>query len=202
MIALRFLMSVILFTSAPVAEPSPTLKTSISADEVKLYELIMEYRKANGLTKIHLSNSLTLVAQMHAKDLVENKPDLEKRCNAHSWSDQGSWSSCCYTADHKQSSCMWGKPRELTSYPGDGFEIAVGSSESAFDDYIITPQYALSAWKKSIHHDNVILNKSIWKSSNWNAIGVGIYKGFACVWFGREKDLEGEPNPPGSHQNR
>lgn len=168
-------------------------KTTTSADEMELYDLIMEYRKSQGLQVIPLSNSLTIVAQTHAKDLADNKPDLDKKCNAHSWSNTGSWSACCYTPDHAQSSCMWNKPKELTSYTGDGFEIAVGSSDPKYEAFVMTPQYAIEAWKKSIHHNNVIVNKDVWKSSKWNAIGIGIYKGFATVWFGEEVDADGEP---------
>ena len=168
-------------------------KTTISSDEIELYNQIMEYRKSKGLENIPLSNSLTIVAQTHCKDLVNNKPDLKNKCNAHSWSNKGEWSSCCYTSDHKEASCMWDKPKELTSYSGSGFEIAVGSSAPAFKDYVMTPDYAIRSWKKSFHHNNVIINNHIWKETKWNAIGVGIYKGFATVWFGMEVDLNGEP---------
>tara|TARA_R110001592_G_scaffold361382_1_gene671893 strand:+ start:614 stop:1162 length:549 start_codon:yes stop_codon:yes gene_type:complete len=168
-------------------------RTKISVDEIELYNLIMDYRKSKGLERIPLSNSLTIVAQTHCKDLANNKPDLKKKCNAHSWSANGKWSNCCYTPDHKEAECMWNKPNELTSYNGYGFEIAVGSSEPQFDDYIMTPEYAITSWKKSFHHNNVIINKDKWKDTKWNAIGIGIYKGFATVWFGKEVDSEGEP---------
>ena len=39
--------------------------------------------------------------------------------------------------------CMWNKPRELTSYIGDGYEIAYWSSEGA------TAAAALNGWKKA-----------------------------------------------------
>jgi hypothetical protein len=169
-------------------------KTTINADEVELYEILMSYRVAEGLGRIPLSNSLTIVAQTHCKDLVDNKPDIQKDCNAHSWSSKGKWSNCCYTEDHEQANCMWDKPKELTSYNGNGYEIAVGSSESDFADYVMTPKYALSAWQKSFHHNNVIINKDVWKDWKWGAVGIGIHKGFATVWFGAEADLDGEPN--------
>jgi uncharacterized protein YkwD len=194
MFGIKLLFSILLFATSPAIKSNEVTKTTVTTEEYKLYELITEYRKANGLKKIPLSNSLTRVAQTHCKDLVENKPDLREGCNAHSWSDQGAWTSCCYTADHRASNCMWKKPQELTSYQGYGFEIAAGSSQTEFNDFVMSPQYALSMWKKSIHHNNVILNRALWRSSNWNAIGVGIHKGFACVWFGKETDPEGEPN--------
>jgi len=163
-------------------------KTTISTEELKLYDLIMEYRQSEGLGRIPLSNSLTLVAQTHCRDLVENSPDAKKNCNAHSWSAKGDWSSCCYTPDHKKAECMWHKPKELTSYDGYGFEIAVWSSQPN-----LTAAEALDSWKESVSHNNVIINRNKWKKVNWKAIGVGIYKGYATVWFGRETDLDGTP---------
>lgn len=141
----------------------------------------MEYRKENGLPSIPLSPSLTLVAQQHAKDLVIYKPDTGK-CNMHSWSVHGKWTPCCYTKNHAQAKCMWFKPRELTTYQGYGYEIACGSS---VDLDAIT---ALSSWKSSPGHNAVILNKDIWSDHLWKAIGVGIYKNRAVVWFGEEPD--------------
>lgn len=190
---MRALLIIALFFPLLSLNSDQYTQTTITTDELALYNMIMEYRKAEGLETIPLSNSLTIVAQTHSKDLADNKPDLEKKCNAHSWSDKGKWSSCCYTSDHKQADCMWNKPKELTTYTGMGFEIAVGSSEPAFEDYVMTPEYALKSWKGSYHHNNVILNKDIWKDSKWNAIGIGIHKGFATVWFGKKEDPEGEP---------
>ena len=118
MFGLNILFSILLFTSVQTP-PVETVKTTISDAEYELYELIMDYRAKKGLKRIPLSNALTIVAQTHCKDLTENKPDLGKGCNAHSWSDQGSWSTCCYTPDHKASTCMWDKPKELTSYKSE-----------------------------------------------------------------------------------
>ncbi len=189
-----FITIIILSTSfsLPISK-SDVASTSLSVEELKLYNMIMEYRKSKNLPKIHLSKSLTFVAQEHCRDLVENKPDLKSECNTHSWSDKGKWSSCCYTSDHNKASCMWDKPRELTSYKGDGFEIACGSSDPKYGKFVMTADYALESWKKSVHHNNVIINEAIWKSSKWNAIGIGIKDGFAIVWFGKVLDEEGVP---------
>lgn len=159
----------------------------ISSEELKLYDIIHAYRKQKRLPKIPLSKSLTYVAQTHAKDLMENNLVTE-RCNLHSWSSKGKWSSCCYTNDHKQSACMWNKPRELTSYTSDGYEIAAFSSDG------ITPEEALNMWKKSQGHNQVLTNAGTWKSNKWNAIGIGIYKNYAVVWFGNTVDEEGAPD--------
>jgi len=165
----------------------------VSAEELKLYTKIMEYRKKLNLPVIPLSASLTHVAHEHCVDLHVNKPDLGEGCNAHSWSEEGDWTACCYTPDHKKAECMWSKPKELTGYTGFGFEIACGSSEPQYEGYVMTADYALESWKKSKGHNAVIINQTPWKGYSWNAIGIGIYKGFAVVWFGTQKD--GMPEP-------
>lgn len=159
---------------------------TLTKEEKELYDLLMDYRKQKGLAIIPLSPSLTTVAQTHVRDLADHKPDLGD-CNAHSWSSGGSWTACCYTPDHRASACMWNKPRELTVYPGNGYEISCGSNDCC-SDFVMTAAYALETWQKSSGHNAVITNTSIWHDRNWNAIGVGIYKGFAVVWFGEETD--------------
>lgn len=76
---------------------------------------------------------------------------------------------------------MWNKPRELTSYIGDGYEIAYWSSEGA-------TAAALNGWKKSRGHNAVIINQDIWKNVQWKAIGIAIRGEYAVVWFGKELD--------------
>jgi uncharacterized protein YkwD len=152
----------------------------LSGEEKKLYDLIMTYRKEKKLPAIPLSRALTFVAQTHAKDLVDNHPDKDK-CNLHSWSAKGKWKKCCYTDDHANAECMWSKPRELTSYQGNGFEISYWSSSDALADG------ALNSWKKSNGHNPVIVNSGIWKDA-WKAIGIGIQGSYALVWFGNEVD--------------
>ena len=153
----------------------------LTAEEEKLYSLIMEYRKEKGLPSIPLSKSLTKVAQAHVKDLHQNRPN-QNACNMHSWSSNGDWSSCCYTADHAKAQCMWDKPREMTNYKGNGYEIAYGAYGMN-----ATASGALAGWINSSGHHAVMINQGIWKSP-WNAVGIGIYEGFAVVWFGNEVD--------------
>ena len=166
---------------------SHSFSQNLSEEELKLYDLIMEYRKENNLPSIPISKSLTLVAQAHVTDLQNNHPD-QGSCNAHSWSSKGSWSSCCYTPDHVKAECMWSKPRELTSYPGNGYEIAFGSSDPRYKGFRPSAISALQSWKDSSGHNAVIINQGSWKDSQWNAIGIGLYGGFAVVWFGAEPD--------------
>lgn len=165
---------------------SQTTDTCVTKEEMKLYELIMAYRAENNLPKIPLSKSLSYVAHQHTWDLEVNQP-VNENCNMHSWSKKGPWSSCCYTSDHKQATCMWDKPKELTPYQGYGFEIVCGGGGE------MEAAIALSCWQESVHHNDVILNKDIWKKYTWNAIGISIYGGYAVIWFGFEKDETGEP---------
>ncbi len=173
---------------SPLPAPAPfvAVEHCITPEEVRLYELIMAYRKSKRLPTIPCSASLTKVAQLHVRDLAENQPD-QGDCNMHSWSDKGSWSSCCYTSDHAQANCMWRKPSELTEYKGIGYEISYGASWAS-----VTAEGALAGWKSSPGHNEVMINQGIWKEK-WNAVGIGIYKGYAVVWFGREKDPAGWP---------
>jgi hypothetical protein len=152
-----------------------------ATEEQKLYQLLMQYRKEKGLPAIPVSPSLTKVAQLHAADLQLHRPDTGS-CNLHSWSDKGTWTPCCYTDDHAQANCMWQKPAELTAYKLPGFEIAyvVSSGNVKATD-------ALATWKNSNAHNELIVNKGIWKKG-WQAIGIGIAGRYAVVWFGEVKE--------------
>lgn len=155
----------------------------VNSEESKLYDLIMEYRKANNLKSIPLSARLTLVAQTHAKDLAENyKFDPGNKCNPHSWSKNGKWTACCYTSDHKQAQCMWDKPKEIADYSGSGYEIAYYSSAGA------TAREGLEGWKLSPAHNPLLVNEGMWNKVEWKAIGIGIYGEYGIVWFGEVGD--------------
>jgi hypothetical protein len=157
----------------------------MTTEEIKLYNMIMEYRKTKKLGAIPLSAKLTLVAQTHAKDLAEHYEFSPKnKCNPHSWSGKGNWTACCYTNDHKKGSCMWDKPREIANYPGNGFEIAYYSSLGA------SAQEGLDGWKISPGHNPLLINTGTWSNVTWKAIGIGIYKEYGVVWFGEVADDE------------
>lgn len=163
--------------------PTDRVTACLSAEEKKLYDLIMEYRKEKKLEAIPLSENLTYVAQAHAHDLVDHyKFDVKNNCNPHSWSSKGKWSSCCYTNDHKKSSCMWDKPKELTDYPGNGYEILYYSSAGA------TAKEGLDGWKVSPGHNPLLINSGAFANAKWRAIGIGIYGSYGMVWFGEEPD--------------
>jgi len=155
----------------------------ISPEEKKLYDLIMTYRKSKKLKSISFSTKLTQVAQTHVRDLSENySMSNSEVCNPHSWSTKGSWTPCCYTSDHKQAQCMWDKPKEIAGYESSGYEIAFYSSAGAM------AADGLEGWKKSSGHNPLLINSGDWKNVEWKAIGVGIYKEYAVVWFGQLAD--------------
>ncbi|HRI09071.1 MAG TPA: CAP domain-containing protein [Nannocystaceae bacterium] len=154
-----------------------------TAEAGELVALVNAYRAEKGLPAIPASPSLCTVGQTHVVDLQANAPHTEPGCNLHSWSDQGSWTPCCYTPDHAQAMCMWVKPQELTVYPGFGYENAASGVGS--------PSQALDAWKASGPHNDVILNQGIWADHPWKAIGAGLHEGYAVLWFGEESDPAG-----------
>lgn len=169
-----------LLSLQPLYATKDRISVSLSTEETKLYELIMSYRASYNLPSIPLSPALTYVAHTHVRDLAAYPPTGE--CNLHSWSEHGEWTPCCYTSDHAQAQLMWNKPRELTTYTGAGYEIAFYNSAGA------TAVSALEGWKQSHGHNTVIINQGKWNVKTWKAIGIGIYKNYAVVWFGEEPD--------------
>ncbi|MBL6446884.1 CAP domain-containing protein [Fulvivirga sp. 29W222] len=162
---------------------SATADICVSSEEQKLYNIINEYRAKKKLKPIPFSAKLTKVAQIHAKDLSDYYNfDPSNECNPHSWSKNGMWSSCCYTNDHKMAKCMWDKPKEIAAYDSPGYEIAYYSSVGA------NAEEGLQGWQKSPGHNPLLINSGMWKQAEWNAIGIGIYKEYAVVWFGQLKD--------------
>lgn len=164
-------------------QKQPNDEVCLSEEEKKLYELIMAYRKSKKLKPIPFSAKLTQVAQAHVRDLTDHFDYANRgECNPHSWSDHGTWTSCCYTSDHKLASCMWDKPKEINGYSGTGFEIAYYSSGGA------NAEEGLEGWKKSPGHNPLLINSGDWGKLEWKGIGVGIYGQYGVVWFGDAED--------------
>ncbi len=149
----------------------------------EIVDLLNEYRMENNLDPIPCSPSLMTVSETHVWDLYDHQPHGPAECNLHSWSDQGSWTPCCYTSDHAQAACMWNKPSELTVYSGSGYENAAAGASS--------PAGALSMWKNSSGHNAVMLNEGIWAGRTWRAVGAALYQGYAVLWFGEQTDPDG-----------
>ena len=169
----------LLFTSFTDYTSSAEGNVCLSQEEKKLYDLIMDYRKSKKLKPIPYSPKLTMVAQAHVRDLMDNYDYADRdNCNPHSWSDKGTWSACCYTSDHAKASCMWDKPKEIAGYTGNGFEIAYYSSAEA------NAQEGLDGWKKSPGHNPLLINSGTWSKLEWKGVGIGIYGNYGVVWFG------------------
>lgn len=165
-------------TSTSSGGPPPT---GCGADGIALIDAINAYRMQNGLSAIPASSSLCIVAETHVNDLRDHAPHQEPGgCNLHSWSDQGSWTPCCYTPDHNQAQCMWMKPSELAGYNSSGYEISYAGGNN--------PSSAVNSWSNSSGHRNVILNQDIWTNYDWQAIGAAQHDGYAHVWFGTLAD--------------
>eukprot|EP01079_Euglenida_sp_SAG-EU17-18_P006044 gene6044-1080_t len=147
-----------------------------------LVEAVNDYRQSVGLARVPYSPSLQTTAELHVQDMVANYASLPDECNLHSWSGASSqWTYCCYTSDHAQAECMWSKPREVSEYTGNGYEISYATSGKA------TTAGALSAWQTSSGHHDVILNRGIW-DKEWKGMGAAMSGGYAVVWFGHAKD--------------
>ena len=172
-------------STPPPGVPPPAVP-GISARSLDLANTINNYRVQNGLPAVPISKSLTHVAETHARDLRDS-PSVPPSCNAHSWTNKGPWSPCCYTADHAQSKCMWEKPAELTPFKATGFEIAIGVPGQVAG-YVLNSQNALELWKGSPLHHEVILNRGTWEKTTWRAMGAGIVDSHACVWFADQVD--------------
>lgn len=192
--------------AAVVASPLLQACTTKGVEAIFTYlgdlsNLINDYRKDNGLSEIPLSSSLLVVALKHVIDL--NTYHYDKTCGGnsndikdwdiHAWSKNGAWSGkngegtwkgCCFdpAGGSINNSCMWDKPKEITGYPDNGFEIA------HWESGVATAKSALNSWKGSKGHNDVILNKDVWAGYTWKAIGAAYSGNYACAWFGATAD--------------
>jgi len=158
----------------------------LSNDEYRLYEMINAHRVLNGLKEIHLSASLSYVARTHVIDLYTNHPDTSI-CNLNSWSDKGSWTPCCHNKYVPQEECIRNKPKELTNYSGEGYELTYAE---VFDTRADT---VFKFWSTIDEANAFLLNEGPWKKKNWRAMGIGIYKSYAVVWMGQKTDVLAAP---------
>lgn len=179
--------------SQPTTREGPEVPAGfcISTLEMKLYNIINEYRYRFDLLPIPLSKSLCFVASTHVKDLFFHHPD-QTPCNFHSWSDKGQWKPFCYPRDENKKNSVWDKPKELTKYKGKGYEIVYWENNPVSIDSIIP------FWKSIDYFNSFLMNAGKWESKKWNAIGIAIYENYAAAWFGEIPDTNGEPNICGS----
>jgi uncharacterized protein YkwD len=159
-----------------------------SGRAMELYNEIMRSRASRGLPKIPLCGHLNTVAAMHVADMQAHLKAMGPRCNLHSWSSKsdGRWTPCCFTGQPgrpAESACMWNKPRELSGYKGNGFEIS-----HVMNGGPASPKSAVQGpfgWMNSPPHRDVMLNAGPWRD-RWGAVGVGISQNYAVAWFGKE----------------
>jgi|GEM_PF-2044074 len=161
----------------------------LDAEETQLYQRINQYRAQHGLPPIPLSPSLNRVANRHVRDMAENLRQF-----THAWSD------CPYDPNQASSyPCMWNAPQRLgTAYPSIGYESAHGGPAG----YQATAVSAMQDWQASSYHNDMLINRGMWQSRQWQAIGLAIYQNYAVLWFGEVPDPVGEaptiaqPPPP------
>ena len=158
----------------------------LTKEEYRLYSIINEYRAKQGLSIIPVSRSLCYVAKIHARDLFFNRPDTGF-CSLNSWSDKGKWTACCHSKYTPNPSCIVNKPVELTNYAGEGHEICYWDSEA------LQPDTVFKFWLSIEPARMLLLNQEKWSNFSWNAMGVGLYKGYASVWVGGIRDTLPEP---------
>lgn len=171
------------FAQKSVDQKSVTDTSSVlTAEELHLLGMLNDFRVRSGLTSIPHSPSLSKVAAIHAADLIFYKP-AEKGCTLQSWSDSGNWRPCCALKDKAGMECMKSKPKELTSYGGDGYELVYWTDEQAVADD------AASMWLRTTASQDMILNRGKWAKLKWKACGVAIREGYVLLWLGDKPDV-------------
>ncbi|CAF3919757.1 unnamed protein product, partial [Rotaria sp. Silwood1] len=174
-------------------ETKSSLFYGMDAKEKDIFTRINQHRRQYGLPSLEPSVNLAYVAHTHAVDVVENSPDVNGG-NMHSWSNKGKWKPVTYTPDHRYGQLMWSKPSEISNYKFNGFEISFGPSNRLRETSTVNPTEAVNCWKNSPGHNAVMVQQGIFHHPPMKAMGVGVYKGYACVWFGQEKDTFPAPS--------
>lgn len=177
------------------------INTPLSAKEKELARLVNEYRVSKGLKPMPVSKSLTYVARTHNKDQIQHfRLDLKDsrglKANSHSWSKYGNWTPMNFTEDHKYDEYMWNKPKELTNFKVNGYEIAhynyIDNELDFKTNLNAIPKDSLNGWKRSPGHNDVIVGNNGWDTLS--VMGVSIHGNFADIWFADETN-----DPAGFH---
>jgi cell division septation protein DedD len=171
---------------------SDTIAYELTQDESILFNMINDMRRQNMLPSIPLSKDLCIVAQTHIADLIKMKPQ-EKGCSLHSWSGAGKWTACCNTKEVFGIQCMKSKPREITGYAGDGYELIYWGEDNAI------PAEAAALWRDVEASSDMILSRAKWSNYQWRALGVGIKGGYAILWLGDSVSSD-KPGKPAGNQ--
>jgi hypothetical protein len=158
----------------------------ISVAEEKFAATINQFRKANRLSEIPLSVSLSYVAKTHVADLQLNRPDT-CICTTGSWSNKGIWKACCYNSYLHKPECTWEKPKELTNYSFRGYEIVY------MEESILKPDSVVSLWFKIPEIVDFLLGRGTHSDKKWSAMGIGIGENYLSLWLGQRPDPNGKP---------
>lgn len=181
-----FLVLILLFSVKLFGQHRIPSGYCMTQEEQELAEAVNKIRIKHGKKPIKLSVSLAFVARTHVKDLETNHPDTSV-CNLSSWSNKGKWTPVCYNPYVVDRKAMWDKPRELTRYPYNGYELA-----GYMQNGIIVDSLA-ELWDTLWQSMDMILTEGRWSKKSWMAMGVGIDGNYASVWFGQREDREGTP---------
>jgi hypothetical protein len=184
-----FLLFLILFLVFQARAGEMSVQTSVndsvaievSQDEIILYNMINDMRRQGKMQPIPLSSDLCIVAHTHIEDLIKWKPQ-EKGRSLQSWSNSGNWTSCDDPKDPSGIKCMKSKPKEITGYPGNGYELIFWGEDKA------TPADAADLWQQVEASSDMILCRGKWKGFQWKALGVGLKDGYAVLWLGDKID--------------
>lgn len=162
-------------TSEEILRAANCLGDGWEPEEEQLYQMINAYRTQQGLPTIAQSPSLTLIANRHILDMTHNIGHL-----SHSWSD------CPYDpSDRRTFVCSSRVAQRLgTKYRGKTYENAHYNARGA------TANSAFNGWQNSPSHNALISNLGNWRDNRWRAMGIGIYRQYAVLWLGEERDPE------------
>lgn len=179
------LLSLFLIVGA-FAQSHGTDNFCITTAELKFAESVNKFRRSYRMAEIPLSSALSFVAKTHVADLQLNRPDTSI-CSPASWSDKGTWKSCCYNSYLHRPECMWDKPKELTKYAFRGYEIVY------FEENLLQPEMVADLWFSVPDVVDFILGKGAHSDKKWAAMGVGIGENYLSLWMGQRHDPAGKP---------
>jgi hypothetical protein len=165
-------------TGAKIFSEKSCAGDDLTAQEKELYKIVNEYRAKNNLPPIALSNPLSVVANRHLLDLINNIKSLSH-----------GWSNCPYDIKNQSTwNCLFESPKRLNvGYSGSSYENLYRNLNG-----VATPVLALEAWKKSEMHNSLILNLNMWKDTKFDAFGIAISGNYAALWFGSTGGISSE----------
>lgn len=149
---------------------------AVAKEELELVRIINDYRQANDLPALSLSEPLSIVANRRLIDLKLNVKKLTH-----------SWSNCVYDIkDEATWTCVLDAPQKIgVNYRGKGYENLFRNLYAP-----ATPALALEAWKKSPLHNALILNSNVFEKLNFDGIGVALDGQYAAIWIGAPETIQ------------